>query len=289
VAAEQLVLTRHVKLRGGRMVVGMDGWMDGGDVSTGTVGALVRLLRAEEVGHIEPEDFYVLNFPGSMEVAALFRPHAKISDGLVVRLDFPANTFHLHAPGRLVLFEGKEPNLRWPAFADALFAAAEQFGVRDVYFVGSVAGIVPHTREPRLFCSVSEESLKGDLEPLGVRFSSYDGPAGFSTYLTREAPSRGLRMVTLVAEIPAYIQGRNPLCIESVLRRLAGLLRLHVPMDELRAVAAAFEKKLNEAVKGRGELLQLITKLESDYDSELFDTQMGDLKEWLQQKGIRLD
>jgi hypothetical protein len=29
--------------------------------------------------------------------------------------------------------------------------------------------------------------------------------------------------------------------------------------------------------------------MEEDYDNEMFDTQMGDLKEWLEKQGIRLD
>ena len=32
-----------------------------------------------------------------------------------------------------------------------------------------------------------------------------------------------------------------------------------------------------------------IQKLEEDYDSDIFDTEMGDLKDWLEQQGIRLD
>ena len=36
----------------------------------------------------------------------------------------------------------------------------------------------------------------------------------------------GLEMVSLVAEIPGYLQGRNPMCIEAVTRRLAKILRL---------------------------------------------------------------
>lgn len=289
VALEHLILARRPKLHEARMVIGMSGWMDGGDVSSGTVGALVRMLRAEPIGHIEPEDFYIYNFPGSMEIAAMFRPHCRIVDGIVKRLSPPTNVLYANDEDRLILFEGKEPNLHWSMFGECLFAAAHQLGVTDLFYVGSVAGIVPHTREPRLFCSVSEESLKECVEPIGARFSDYEGPAGFSTYLTHEARKRGLRMVTLVAEIPAYIQGRNPLCIESVVRRLAGLLRVHLPLEEMRTVAEAFEERLEEAVKDREELQDLVRKLESDYDSEVFDSQMGDLKDWLQKKGIRLD
>jgi len=32
-----------------------------------------------------------------------------------------------------------------------------------------------------------------------------------------------------------------------------------------------------------------IQKLEEDYDNEIFNNDMGDLKDWLQQQGVRLD
>jgi len=32
-----------------------------------------------------------------------------------------------------------------------------------------------------------------------------------------------------------------------------------------------------------------IQKMEEDYDNQIFNSEMGDLKKWLQQQGIRLD
>ena len=34
---------------------------------------------------------------------------------------------------------------------------------------------------------------------------------------------------------------------------------------------------------------RVIVKLEEDYDNEIFNNEMGELRRWLQQKGIRLD
>jgi proteasome assembly chaperone (PAC2) family protein len=271
------------------MILGLDGWMDGGDVSTGTLDCLVQKLHAKPFAEIAPEAFYLYNFPGSMEVSALFRPHTVIEDGLVKEYHPPANVFSCDEAGRLILFKGKEPNFGWEAYAECIFAVAQEFGVRMIYFIGSVAGVVPHTREPRIFSSVSEEALKDELERFGVRLSNYEGPASLATYLTCAARERGLRMATLVAEVPAYIQGRNPRCIEAVSRHVAAMLGLQLPIEDLRMLSEAFEKKLDEVVAQRSELVELIHKLEGDYDSEVFDTQMGDLKAWLQQQGIRLD
>src|SRR3954471_21786207 len=93
----------HPNLEGTTLVLAFTGWMDGGDVSTGTVRRLVDLLEAPAFAEIDPEPFYLYSFPGSMELTALFRPPIKIADGLVVSQDMPANTFHVHAPANLVL------------------------------------------------------------------------------------------------------------------------------------------------------------------------------------------
>ena len=288
-SARQLTIRAQPEMTDARMVMGLSGWMDGGDVSTGTIECLVSKLQAEVLAEIDPEDFYLYSFPGSMEVSAMFRPHCRIVDGLVRNFRPPENVFRYDADSRLILFLGKEPNLRWREYVDCLFAVASQFGVREIYFIGSVAGVVPHTRDPRLFCSVSRESMKAHLASLGMRFSDYAGPAGLSTYMTTIAADRQVSMATLVAEIPAYIQGRNPRCVEAVVRHLAAALNLPVQLDDLRIVSDAFERRLDELVAERDDLAGLIAKLEGDYDNEIFDTQMGDLKAWLERQGIRLD
>jgi hypothetical protein len=78
------------------LVLALSGWMDGGEVSTGTVNRLVHLLDAQPIAHLDPEPFFLLNFPGSMEIAALFRPHVVIEDGLIKSFEMPANAFFVH-------------------------------------------------------------------------------------------------------------------------------------------------------------------------------------------------
>ncbi len=288
-AAEQLRIYARPDLAGSALVLGLGGWMNGGEVSQGTVKLLARAVGAARLAEIAPEDFYIYNMPGSMEISALFRPHTVIQDGLVKQFKPPRNVFQYDDVNRLVLFRGKEPHLNWSGFAECVFALARTFGVERVFFVGSYAGVVPHTRDPRIYGSVSDPSLKSELEPHGVRFSNYEGPAGFSTYLTTLAPKHGLPMATIVAEIPAYVQGTNPRSIEAVTRFLGALLGLSVDLDELRSASDGFEARVNQAVAERPELQEMVRKMESDYDSELFETQMTDLKAWLEQRGIRLD
>ncbi len=286
---DKLLIYKRPQFRNPRLLIGLTGWMDGGDISTGTVKCLISKLGAGKFAEIDPNEFFIYNFPGSMEITALFRPHAKIHNGLIESYDLPESTFYCDEQNDLIMFLGKEPHLKWDQFADCIFSVCEEFRVEMIYFIGSVAGLVPHTREPRLFCSVSNRELKSTFKHFGVKFTNYDGPASIVTHMTAACNKRNLNMVNLVATIPAYVQGNNPKCIEAVTRRLSGMLELELDFDDLRAVSDEFEKKLNEVVHEQPELASNIHKLEEDYDNEIFNNEMGDLQQWLKQKGIRLD
>jgi proteasome assembly chaperone (PAC2) family protein len=288
-ASKKLSIFDRPKLKEPRLLLGFSGWMDGGDVSTGTVKCFIEKLGAQKIATINPEGFYIYNFPGMMEVTALFRPHTKVEEGLITSFEVPANAFFASPENDLILFLGKEPNLLWEEFADCILSLCSQFSVKMLYFIGSVAGLVPHTREPRLFCSVSNAELKEAFQHYGVKFTTYEGPASFITYLTTRCNEQNLALVSLVATIPAYVQGSNPKCIETVTRRLAGMLDVQMDLDDMETVSDEFEKKLNDVVQQQPELAGSIRRLEEDYDNEIFDSEMGELKNWLEQQGIRVD
>jgi hypothetical protein len=267
--AELLRLGRCPALKDATLVLAFAGWMDGGDVSTGTVRRLVDLLGARQFAEIDPDPFYLFNFPGSMEVAALFRPAIRIEGGLVAELEMPGNTFHAHEPANLLLFVGKEPNLRWPTFADCVLELGRRAGVRRMLFVGSFGGSVPHTREPRLHVTCSDAALLPEMVRYGLRRTGYAGPGSFSSYLMTRAPAAGLEMVSLAAEVPGYLQGRNPVCIEAVTRRLAKILRLPLELGELRAESTAWELEVSRVVEQDKKLTRTVRQLEEAYDEEL--------------------
>lgn len=257
------------QLAGGTLVLAFSGWMDGGDVSTGTVRRLIDLLSAEPIAEIDPEPFYIYNFPGSMEMAALFRPHVRIAEGLIDRVEMPSNTFFVNHRARLVLFVGKEPNLRWRAFAACIFRLCHRLGLGRVLFVGSFGGSVPHTREPRLYVTCSDAGLLDQLEKFGLRPTDYEGPGSFTTYLMTQVSSHELQMISLVAEIPGYLQGANPRSIEAVTRRLAKILHLPLDIDALRQASTEWELEVSSAIENNEELAQQVRRLEEEYDNEL--------------------
>ena len=253
----------------GTLVLAFTGWMDGGDVSTGTVERLARLVDAAPIAEIDPDPFYIFNFPGSMDITALFRPPTEIQDGVVKSFQMPSNTFYAHDEGSLLLFVGSEPNLRWRTFGDCIFHIAHRVGIRRILFVGSFGGTVPHTREPRLYVTCSDSKLLPKMEKYGMRRSDYEGPGSFTTYLMAQAESQGIEMTSLVAEIPAYLQGANPTCIEAVTRRLSKILHLPLDLDSLRSASTEWELEVSSAIEENAELAARVRELEEQYDNEL--------------------
>ena len=271
------------------MLVGFSGWMDGGEVSTGTIEIFTEKLDALPLAALSPEAFYLYNFPGTMDIASLFRPHVILKDGLIHHYEEPSNLFFYDKPHNLIMLLGKAPNFNWQTYSEHVFALVDRFGVRNIYFIGSVAGLVPHSREPRITASFSSAELRQQMAEFCFTPVNYNGPAGIVNHLMRMAHRQHINMVSLVAEIPAYLQGRNPKSIEAIVRRLARLVNVELDLSDLHALSVQLEEKLDKVIEERPELAQHIQTLEEKYDQNLFDTEMGDLKRWLLEQGIRLD
>ncbi|HEC92707.1 MAG TPA: PAC2 family protein [Candidatus Atribacteria bacterium] len=82
-----------------------------------------------------------------MSETAQFRPYTKIQEGLITDFQYPPNEFFYNKKTNLILFPGQEPNTNWGEYANCIFKIAEKFGVKEIYFVGSVAGPIPLLRK----------------------------------------------------------------------------------------------------------------------------------------------
>ncbi len=282
---EELVFHHRPELEDASLVVGFSGWMDGGDVSTGTVRFLEKKLEAEKFAEIDPEHFFVFNLSGTMEQVAQYRPHVTIKNGLAEEFSFPSNQFSVSQKHNLVLFSGKEPNLLWRRFARCFFQVVETCSIKRIYFAGSVGGLTPHTREPRVFCSLSDEKYRDKLGGLDVRFSDYEGPSSFVNLLCAEAKQRDLEMINFVIDIPTYVQATNPKGIAAVVKRVSRLLDLGISLEDLVVLGDEFERNIDELVAKMPDLAEQIKKLEENYDKEIWEDDQN-FEEWLKRHGI---
>ena len=278
-ARDSLTILNTPSLENSTLLLALTGWMDGGHVSTGTVRHLMQDRDLTAVARIEPGPFYIHNFPGDMETAALFRPEVKHDSGLVTHFDFGTNEFTADLKTNLAFFLGKEPNMNWPLFADHIFEVCNQLDVKRIIFIGSFGGTVPHTREPRLFGSVSDHSLLHLLDDNGIRPSDYQGPGSFASYLVHRAPRQKVQMISIAAEIPGYLQGINPLSIEAVTRRLGKLAGVPINLAELRSASTEWELQVTDAIEKDANLAKTVRRLEEQYDNDLIGAPVSDAGE----------
>lgn len=283
---KHITIFKNPVLKNTKMIVSFTGWMDGGNVSTGTVEYLIHKLKAEKFAEIDAQSFYIFNLPGTMQQVAQLRPYARIQDGIVVNFGYPQNELFCDEKNNIIFLCAEEPNLSWAEYANCLLELAEKFDVKTICFAGSVGGLTPHTREVRVTCSCSNERQKEQLKTFDITFTNYEGPASIVTLLTELAKKKGIEMVNFVAEIPIYVQTENPKAIKALLVRLVKLLAIDIDLTELSERSNEFERNMNELVSKQPKLNEQIRKLEENYDKEFFDQQREDFDEWLKRHGI---
>ena len=267
---EILKIIEKPKLRQPYMVLGISGWVDGGEAATGSVRYLVSRLKASKFAEIPIERFHIFQVPGQPSL----RPMIKIEDGMVKEHHFPQNQFlywsNPYAENDLILFLGTEPNLNWKEYSDAILSIAAEFNVTRIYLLGGVLDRIPHTREPNVFCSCTSEELKEEMQKYGIVFANYEGPARFGSTLLYICQTRRLPMVSLTARVTYYpdfniLIPRNPKAIRAVMKRLNSLCQLNLDMSDLDAESDAFEEKLRFMASHTPEFRAYVEELEKEY------------------------
>ncbi|MGD9201426.1 MAG: PAC2 family protein [Chitinispirillia bacterium] len=254
-----------------RLIISLSGWMDAGKASTGTVKYLSTQHNAFKFAEIDPDPFYIYNFPGNMEISTYFRPFINIEDGIISDVIQPENNLYYSEEHDIIYFIGKEPHLRWQRFENLLLQMCREYNVKNILFVGSHGGLIPHSREPRISFSTVSDKMKKQLLALSIRPVDYSGPGSIITSFTLKAYREGIKMASLVAEVPTYIEGYNPRCVVTMIRCLGRLLNQRIDTAELQKSVSAFDREFEAVLENQEDLKDHIQKLEEKYDNEEFN------------------
>lgn len=231
------------------------GWPGIGRIGIMAVDYLRRAIAAEELGEIEPWDF--------------FEPRkVTIQNGLLKDLEFPTNKFYYHRLGKrdLLLFIGEEQ----PAEGMRLYAAgekaygmsnlvldvAEKFGTRRVYTSGAAVTQIHHSLRPRVWAVPNSEDLIDEVREYEntVLMSEIEGRrgqgaiTGLNGLLLGVAKKRGMEALCLMGEIPYYLQASPwpyPKASISVLEVFASTLGIDIDLVPLEEMA----RKIDEGIE----------------------------------------
>ncbi len=240
------------------VIAGYKGWIDAGDVSSGSVTFLRDRLGAQKFAEILSDGFHVFKDA---------RPGVLVEGGLIRHMEFPRNEFFYwkNKPSLpdLILFIGHEPHLRWKAFTDLFLDLAVEFQVQRLVTLGGFYDQVPHTVPRKLSVVASNDRMLAELLAHKVDLIDYAGPGGHISVLHKSAEIRGIHSFMLWGRVPHYLQMRSPRDSLAALQLLSSLVPFEINLDTLRDDAVAAEKQIRKALEQKPELRSYIKQLES--------------------------
>jgi len=226
-------------------------WPGIGNIGIIAVDTLRGQIRAEELGEIEPWDFF---YPRKVIIKA----------GVLEDLEFPSNKFYYQKLGKkdLIFFIGEEQptdggrmyaeGRKAYQMADLVLDVAEKFGCQRIYTSGAAVALTHHALKPRVWAVTSSEDLSkevksyentilmGEIEGRGGQGSI----TGLNGLLLGLARKRGFEAICLMGEIPDYLSGAPfpyPRASKSVLEVLTNLLEIEIDYGALDEMAVRID------------------------------------------------
>ncbi len=230
-------------------------WPGIGNVGIIAVDSLKTQLMAEELGEIEPWDFF---YPRKMA----------IRNGVLASIEFPGNRFFYKKTARrdVIFFLAEEqPSNGMGSYAEGekayqmanlVLDMACRFGCRRVYTSGAAIAPIHHAMRSRVWAVPNMRHLVHEVRqyPNTVLMSDVEGQGGqgnitgLNGLLIGAAKQRGVEAICLMGEVPIYLQGfpfPYPKASKSVMEALAMCLGLAIEIDGIGKIAERSEREID--------------------------------------------
>lgn len=237
------------------------GLFDMGEAATAAVDWLSMIHKGQPGAIIDPETLFDFQ-----EV----RPHIRLGVNGTREVVWPANNIvWAKTPDGvrdLVLLSGIEPNLRWRSFSETLRELIEVTGSELVVTLGSLLGMVPHTRAFPVAASTSNAEL---AERLNVGKPTYEGPTGLVGSLHQEFAQNSIPCVSLRVTIPHYVPGNpSPKATAALLARFESLCTVKTDHASLADDIRDWESRVHQALDDDDDVKAYVADLEEQADSQ---------------------
>jgi uncharacterized protein len=218
-------------------------WPGIGNIGIIAVDTLRNLLGAEELGEIEPWDFF-------------YPKKVIIRNGELKDVKFPASKFYFKRTGEtdLLFFVGEEqPSDGGRTYAEGKKAyqmanlvldVAQKFRCKRVYTSGAAVAPIHHTARPKVWVVPNAKNLISEVKTYEntILMSEIEGRGGqgnitgLNGLLLGVARKRGVEAVCVMGEIPVYLQGfplPYPKASKAVLEILTAALGIEIDLDRI--------------------------------------------------------
>jgi len=229
-------------------------WPGIGNVALIVARYLKDKLNAEEIGEIEPFDF--------------FDPIGVMVKGNVVEApQFPeSKLYYWHNPNSdrdIVLFIGDEqPSFKGYELAGCILDVSQKLKVTRIYTCAAAIARIHHTEQSRVWGATTNEKLLDELKKHDVVLRGDIQIAGLNGLFLGVAKERGIEGICLLGEVPAYATRiPSPKASLAVLTVLTKILGIGVNLADLAKLAKESEEEMKKlAAEAMGEFIDRYTR-----------------------------
>ena len=251
------------------------GWSeDAANLGTKVIDYLNKKLGTEELGEIEPMDFFPLG-------------------GVSVENDlaqFPESKFYCSYEKNVVILKSNVPRAEWHKFLNSVLDMAEHYcHVKELYIIGGMVSLSAHTSPRELLAVSNLPGIKNMLGQYHLDISmDYETPPGqrptLSSFLLWVAKNRGIPAASLWVPIPFYLVATEDVAAcKKVVDFFDKRFSLGIDLRDLEDTAARQNEKLAQIRFSFPEVDGYIRNLESNVALSQEDTEKlaKDIEEYL--------
>ncbi|MBC8275812.1 MAG: PAC2 family protein [Chloroflexi bacterium] len=211
-------------------------------------------LNAEEIGEIEPFDF--------------FDPIGIMVKGNIIEApQFPESKFyhwHNSISGRdLILFiSDEQPSFKGYELASSVLDVSRKLKVKRVYTCAAAIARIHHAEKPKVWGAATSQKLLEILRKYDVILRGDIQIAGLNGLFLGVAKEMGFEGICLLGEVPMYTTRiPNPKASLAVLDILTKMLDININLSELAKVAKESDEEMTKlAAEAMGEFIDRYTK-----------------------------
>lgn len=229
-------------------------WPGIGNVSLIVAKYIKDKLHAEEIGEIEPFDFF--DPIGVM-----------VKSNIIEAPQFPESKFyHWHNPKSdrdLIMFIGDEqPSFKGYELAHCVLDVAQKLKAKRVYTCAAAIARIHHTEQSRVWLAATNQKIINELKHYDVTLRGDLQIAGLNGLFLGVAKERGFEGVCLLGEVPMYATRiPNPKAALAVTNIMTKILDIDIDLAELTMLAKEAEEEMKKlAAEAMGEFIDRYTR-----------------------------
>jgi len=241
-------------------------WPGIGNVSLILAKYLKDKLGAEEIGTIEPFDFYT-------PIGVM------VKNNIVETPQFPESKFYYwHNPkserGLVLFISDEQPTSKGYDLANHVLDISKKLRIKKVYTCAAAITRMHHTEMPKVWGAATHPDLIADLKKYDIVLRGDIQIAGLNGLFLGVAKERSMDGICLLGEVPMYTTRiPNPKAALAILGVMVQMLDIDIDLSELASLAKQADEEMKRlAAEAMEEFITSYTKPvwppEEEYEEE---------------------